>query len=105
MKKNEVKFGTIDTWLLYQASKGKLHITDVSCASSTGLFNLFTMSWMPNLLFQYFGITRTMLPSVSDSNLSKYLMENNITCKMLNITIACSVSCYLVCIPNPLVIN
>lgn len=105
MKKNEVKFGTIDTWLLYQASKGKLHITDVSCASSTGLFNLFTMSWMPNFMFQYFGITRTMLPSVCDSNLSKYLMENNITCKMFNITIACSVSCYLVYVHNFSVMN
>lgn len=96
MKKNEVKFGTIDTWLLYQASKGKLHVTDVSCASTTGLFNLFTMSWMPNFMFQYFGITCSILPSVCDSNLSKYLTENNIVCKMFNITIACSVSYYFV---------
>lgn len=92
MKKDNVQFGTLDTWLLYQASNGKMHVTDVSCASATGLFNLFTMSWMPNLIFQYFGITCTILPSVCSSNLSSYLVENNVTCKISNITIACSVS-------------
>lgn len=92
MKNNDVQFGTLDTWLLYQASNGKLHVTDVSCASATGLFNLFTMSWMPNLVFQYFGITSTILPSICDSNILKYLIDNNITCKISNITIACSVS-------------
>ncbi|XP_026815062.1 putative glycerol kinase 5 [Rhopalosiphum maidis] len=92
MKNNEVQFGTLDTWLLYQASNGKLHVTDVSCASATGLFNLFTMSWMPNLMFQYFGITNTILPSICNTNLLKYLIDNNITCKISNITIACSLA-------------
>lgn len=92
MKNDNVKFGTLDTWLLYQASNGKMHVTDVSCASATGLFNLFSMSWMPNFMFQYFGITCTILPSVCSSNLSTYLVENNVTCKISNITIACSVS-------------
>ncbi|XP_060871147.1 putative glycerol kinase 5 isoform X2 [Metopolophium dirhodum] len=92
MKNNEVQFGTLDTWLLYQASNGKLHVTDVSCASATGLFDLFTMSWMPNLMFQYFGITNTILPSICDSNVLKYLIDNNITCKISNITIACSLA-------------
>jgi len=91
LRKNNVQFGTLDTWLLYQASNGKLHITDVSCASATGLFNLFTMSWIPNFVFQYFGIPCTILPNVCDSDLSTYLV-NNVTCKILNITVTCSVS-------------
>ncbi|XP_025424377.1 putative glycerol kinase 5 isoform X2 [Sipha flava] len=92
MKNDNVQFGTLDTWLLYQASNRKMHITDISCASATGLFNLFTMSWMPNFMFQYFGITCTILPSVCNSNLSTFLVENNVTCKISNITIACSVA-------------
>lgn len=92
MRNNDVQFGTLDTWLLYQASNGKLHITDVSCASATGLFNLFTMSWMPNLIFQYFGITCTIFPSICNSDLSTYLVDRNITCKICNIKVACSVS-------------
>lgn len=92
MRNNDVQFGTLDTWLLYQASNKKLHITDVSCASATGLFNLFTMSWMPNYIFQYFGITCTILPNVCNSDLSTYLINSNVTCKIYNIKVACSVS-------------
>lgn len=95
MKNNDVQFGTLDTWLLYQASNRKLHVTDVSCASSTGLFNLFTMSWMPNFMFQYFGITCTILPKICNSDLTTCLVENNVTCKISNIIIACSVSFYI----------
>lgn len=94
MKSNDVQFGTLDTWLLYQASNGKLHITDVSCASATGLFNMFTMSWMPNYLLQFFGIPCTILPSIGNSDLSSYFVDSDVTCKISNITIACSVSIY-----------
>lgn len=92
MRNDDVQFGTLDTWLLYQASNKKLHVTDVSCASATGLFNLFTMSWMPNYIFQYFGITYSILPSICSSDLSTCLLENSVTCKISNISIACSVS-------------
>lgn len=94
MKNNDVQFGTLDTWFLYQASNRKLHVTDVSCASATGLFNLFTMSWMPNFVLQFFGIACTILPNVCDSNLSTYLADSDITCKISNITISCSVSLF-----------
>lgn len=92
MRNNDVQFGTLDTWLLYQTSNRKLHITDISCASSTGLFNLFTLSWMHNYILQYFGITYTILPSICSSDLSTCFTENSVTCKISNITIACSVS-------------
>ncbi|XP_050541312.1 putative glycerol kinase 5 isoform X2 [Daktulosphaira vitifoliae] len=72
VRRNEVQFGTLDTWLLHRASKGLLHITDFSCASSTGLFNVFTMKWLPKMILQFFGLNNNMFPEICDTNLSKY---------------------------------
>ena len=44
-QKGELLFGTIDSWIIYRMSKGKIHATDVSNASRTMLFNLKTLSW------------------------------------------------------------
>ncbi len=43
-------FGTVDSWLLWKLTKGKLHITDVSNASRTMLFNIHTLNWDEELL-------------------------------------------------------
>lgn len=59
--------GTIDTWLVWNLSKGDLHITDVTNASRTLLFNINTLEWDEDLL-NLFGIPRSMLPEVKQSS-------------------------------------
>jgi glycerol kinase len=66
----ELAFGTVDTWLLWNLTGGKVHATDVSNASRTMLFNIHTRSWDANLL-ALFEIPDTMLPEVR-SNAAVY---------------------------------
>jgi glycerol kinase len=60
-------FGTIDTWLAWKLSGGKIHVTDASNASRTMLFNLRTGDWDDELL-KLFGVPRAMLPEVRASS-------------------------------------
>lgn len=60
-------FGTIDTWLMWKLSKGKIFATDYTNASRTMLFNIKTVSWDQELL-DYFKIPRAMMPEVKDSS-------------------------------------
>jgi glycerol kinase len=60
-------FGTIDTWLVWNMTRGKLHLTDVSNASRTMLFNIHTMQWDDELL-KIMGVPRSMLPEVRSSS-------------------------------------
>lgn len=65
--KNQVMFGTIDTWLLYKLSGGKKHVTDFTNAASTTLLNPFLLKW--NTLFcKIFKIPMNILPEVMDTN-------------------------------------
>jgi glycerol kinase len=66
-EKGELLFGTIDTWLVYNLTKGKLHITDYSNASRTMLFNIKTKKW-DNKILSYMDIPASMLPKVEDSS-------------------------------------
>lgn len=66
IKINDVAFGTIDTWLLYKLTDGLLHVTDISNASATGLFDPFTLSWA-DWAFQLYNIPRNIFPKVVDS--------------------------------------
>lgn len=59
--------GTIDSWLLYKMSKGRIHATDVSNASRTMLFNIHTLSWDEDLL-KLFEIPSNILPQVYPSS-------------------------------------
>lgn len=59
--------GTIDSWLVWNFTKGELHITDVTNASRTLLFNINTMDWDDELL-DLFDIPKSMLPTVKDSS-------------------------------------
>jgi len=59
--------GTIDTWLIWNFTKGKQHVTDVSNASRTLLFNINTMDWDEDLL-DLFTIPKSMLPQVRQSS-------------------------------------
>ncbi|WP_445381148.1 glycerol kinase GlpK [Robiginitalea sp. IMCC43444] len=59
--------GTIDSWLIWKMTGGNLHITDVTNASRTMLFNINEMTWDPELL-ELFGIPESMLPEVRESS-------------------------------------
>ena len=65
--KGELAFGTVDSWLVWKLSGGKLHITDVSNASRTMLLNIHTGEWDDELL-QLFDIPRSVLPVVKPSS-------------------------------------
>jgi glycerol kinase len=63
----KLAFGTIDSWLVWNLTKGRLHITDVSNASRTMLYNIHTLSWDEDLL-NLFNIPGSMLPEVKSSS-------------------------------------
>lgn len=63
----QLALGTIDSWLIWNLTKGKLHITDVSNASRTMLFNIHTLKWDQELL-DIFSIPASMLPEVRSSS-------------------------------------
>ncbi|WP_104742995.1 glycerol kinase GlpK [Helicobacter cinaedi] len=63
----KICFGTIDTWLVYNLTGGKEHITDVSNASRTMLYNIHTLQWDKELL-ELFEIPASILPEVKSSS-------------------------------------
>ena len=66
-EKGELAFGTVDAWLVWNLTHGKHHVTDVSNASRTMLFNIHTLQWDIELL-DMFEIPRNMLPEVLDND-------------------------------------
>jgi glycerol kinase len=64
--RGELAFGTIDTWLLWKLTGGKVHATDATNASRTLLFNIRTQKWDPELM-KFLGVPASMLPEVLDS--------------------------------------
>lgn len=65
--KNNLLFGTIDTWLVWKLTGGKVHVTDYSNASRTLLYNIHELKWDQELL-DLFDIPSSMLPEVKDSS-------------------------------------
>ena len=65
-ERGELLFGTVDTWLVWKLTDGKNHVTDVTNASRTMLFNIDTLTWDEELL-EIFRIPKQMLPSVRSS--------------------------------------
>lgn len=65
--KGEFCFGTVDSWLIYKLTKGRVHVTDYSNASRTLLFNISTLEWDPELC-QILDIPMSMLPEVKPSS-------------------------------------
>lgn len=63
----DLLMGTMDTWLIWNFTKGELHITDVTNACRTLLFNIHTMDWDDELL-ALFDIPKSLLPKVKDSS-------------------------------------
>lgn len=66
-ERGELAFGTIDTWLTWQLTGGQVHVTDVSNASRTLLFNIHSLQWDEDLL-QLFNIPAAVLPEVKPSS-------------------------------------
>jgi glycerol kinase len=66
-EKGNLLFGTIDTWLIWNLTKGKVHVTDYSNASRTLLFNIHEMKWDEDLL-EILDIPKSMLPEVKPSS-------------------------------------
>ncbi len=66
-KRGELLFGTVDTWLLWRLTGSKVHVTDVSNASRTLLFNLHTLDWDDDLL-RLLDVPREILPAVKSSS-------------------------------------
>ena len=65
--KGELCFGTVDSWLVYKLTNGQVHVTDVSNASRTMLFNIHSLAWDADLL-QLFNVPASMLPTVKSSS-------------------------------------
>ena len=63
----ELLFGTIDTWIIWKLTHGKVHVTDYSNASRTMLFNINTLEWDEEIL-KILEIPRQMLPEVKPSS-------------------------------------
>mgnify|MGYP005977706991 FL=1 len=66
-EKGKLMFGTVDTWLIWRLTRGEVHVTDVSNASRTMLFNIHTLQWDEELL-RLFGIPASMMPQVKSSS-------------------------------------
>lgn len=66
-EKGELLAGTIDTWLIWKLTGGKVHVTDYSNASRTMLFNIYSLEWDKELL-EEFGIPLSILPCVVPSS-------------------------------------
>lgn len=66
-RRGELCFGTVDSWLIFNLTGGKVHATDYSNASRTMLFNINTLEWDDELL-RLFDIPRRMLPDVKPSS-------------------------------------
>lgn len=66
-EQGKLRFGTIDTWLVWKLTRGEVHCTDVSNASRTMLFNINTLDW-DNELLDMLDIPRSMMPRVCSSS-------------------------------------
>lgn len=65
-ERGELLFGTVDSWLIWKLTDGKVHATDLTNASRTMLFNINTLDWDDELL-ALFGVPRSILPKVQSS--------------------------------------
>lgn len=66
-KRGELAFGTVDTWLVWKLTRGRTHVTDVTNASRTMLFNINTLTWDKELL-DLLQIPESILPRVASSS-------------------------------------
>ncbi len=79
-KKNQLLFGTVDTFLIWKLTKGKVHATDATNASRTMLFNISTNKWDKDIL-RIFKIPKNILPEVKDCSDNYGFTDKSITGK------------------------
>ncbi len=70
-------FGTVDTWLIWNLTKGRVHATDYSNASRTMLYDIHKLTWNDEIL-EYFDIPKTMLPEVKPSSYKYGLTDRTV---------------------------
>ena len=78
-------FGTVDSWLLWKLTNGQVHVTDVSNASRTMLFNIHTLEWDEELL-KLFDVPSSMLPQVKSNSEVYGYTENVLTGNMVPVS-------------------
>ena len=66
-EQGKLRFGTVDTWLIWMLTRGEVHVTDVSNASRTMVYNIHDLCWDKDLL-ELFGIPESMMPQVKSSS-------------------------------------
>ena len=66
-EKGQLLFGTVETWLIWKLTKGRVHVTDYSNAARTMMFNINTLQWDDEIL-EELGIPKCMLPEVKPSS-------------------------------------
>jgi glycerol kinase len=66
-REDRLRFGTVDSWLIHQLTEGAAHVTDLSNASRTGLLNLRSLTWDPELL-RTFGISASAMPALQPTS-------------------------------------
>ncbi|NQU80697.1 MAG: glycerol kinase GlpK [Bacteroidetes bacterium] len=66
-EEGKLAFGTVDTWLIWRLTHGKIHVTDATNASRTMLFNIHNLTWDQELL-EIFDIPASMLPELKQSS-------------------------------------
>ena len=66
-ERGELLFGTVDTWLVWKLTNGRVHVTDYTNASRTMLYNIRELKWDENIL-RKLGIPKSMLPEVRNSS-------------------------------------
>ena len=77
-EKGELLFGTVDTWLIYNLTKGAVHVTDYTNASRTMLFDIHKLCWDEELL-KLLAIPRSMLPEVKLSSCIYGYTDSSVT--------------------------
>lgn len=83
--KGKLCFGTVDSWLLWKLTNGNVHVTDISNASRTMLFNIHSLEWDDELL-RLFNIPRNMLPEVKSNSEVYGYTENVLTGSMVPVS-------------------
>lgn len=77
-ERGELLFGTVDTWLIWKLTGGRVHVTDYTNASRTMLFDIHKLQWDSEIL-EYFGIPSCMLPEVRPSSEIYGYSDTNLT--------------------------
>jgi glycerol kinase len=76
-EKGDILFGTVDTWLIWQLTKGRVHVTDYTNASRTMMFDIHRLCWDEKLL-EYFDIPKNILPEVKASSCIYGYTDDNV---------------------------